>query len=124
MVHHSHARRSPARYIVPLILVAAGLSTYLIVEHALDTSNAGSGPSSMTATRPVHVSGHHAATPGGSEGSGSSTTTTPTVYVIRAGDTLGAIASRFGISIATIEALNPQLNPNALQVGQRVRLSR
>lgn len=123
MVHHSHARRSPARYLVPLALIATGLATYLIVEHALHGTSTGSGPSS-TSTRTVHVSHHHATTSGGSVNTGTSTTSAPTVYIIKPGDTLGTIASRFGVSIAEIEALNPQLNPNALQVGQHVRLSR
>lgn len=124
MVHHSHARRSPARYLVPLVLIAVGLSTYLIVEHGLKSSSADTGPAATAATHPVSGSGHHAGATRGSTRSGGARTGTPTIYVIRAGDTLGVISSRFGVPIATLEALNPQLNPNALQVGQRVRLSR
>jgi LysM repeat protein len=45
-------------------------------------------------------------------------------YVVRAGDTLSAISSRTGIPIATLQILNPSLDPNALQTGQRLRLRR
>ncbi len=41
-------------------------------------------------------------------------------YVIRSGDTLFALAQRFGTTVASIIAINPGINPNALQVGQTV----
>jgi peptidoglycan endopeptidase LytF len=41
-------------------------------------------------------------------------------YVIRRGDTLFALAQQFGTSIAAITAINPGINPNALQVGQTI----
>ncbi len=39
-------------------------------------------------------------------------------YTIRAGDTFFTLANRFGTTIAAIQALNPGVNPNNLQVGQ------
>lgn len=45
------------------------------------------------------------------------------LYVVRQGDTLGAIARRFGTSIAAIVAANPDIgDPNRLSIGQRLRL--
>lgn len=42
-------------------------------------------------------------------------------YVIRAGDTLGAIARRFGLSLANLLKLNRQIkNPNVIYPGQKV----
>lgn len=41
-------------------------------------------------------------------------------YVIRSGDTLFALAQRFGTTTAAIIALNPNINPNALQIGQTI----
>jgi len=41
-------------------------------------------------------------------------------YVIRSGDTLFALAQRFGTTVAAIIAINPGINPNALQVGQTI----
>ena len=43
-----------------------------------------------------------------------------TAYIIRPGDTLFALAQRFGTSVSAIIALNPGLNPNTLIVGQRI----
>jgi LysM repeat protein len=114
MVDRLSARRSPARYLVPLALAATALSTYLVVEHALHTTTRSAGSNHRVA-RHRRSSGHstHVVT-----------STGPATYVIQSGDTLGAIAQRFGVSVAKIELLNPNLNPNALQVGLRVRLRR
>ncbi len=45
------------------------------------------------------------------------TSTTTTTYTVQAGDTLRAIAERFGTTTAAIVALNPGLNPDSLRVG-------
>jgi LysM repeat protein len=45
------------------------------------------------------------------------------VYVVRSGDTVGRIARRFGVSIAAILAVNPQLrDPNLIVTGQTLLL--
>ena len=41
-------------------------------------------------------------------------------YVIRRGDTLFALAQQYGTTVAAIIAINPGINPNALQVGQTI----
>jgi len=45
-------------------------------------------------------------------------TATPTVYVVRSGDTLGSIALEFDITIGEIMLANGLKDPNALSVGQ------
>ena len=44
-------------------------------------------------------------------------------YSIHQGDTLGAIASSHGETLQEIEAANPGVNPNNLQIGQTIHLS-
>lgn len=44
------------------------------------------------------------------------------VHVVEAGETLSAIARRFGASVADLVALNDLRNPDRLRVGQRLRL--
>lgn len=44
-------------------------------------------------------------------------------YIIRAGDTLSAIASRFGVTVAEIMRANPEItNPNIIYIGQAIRI--
>jgi LysM repeat protein len=53
---------------------------------------------------------------------GAGSTPAGEVHVIRAGDTLTAVASRHGISLARLMEVNPDINPNRLQIGQEIRL--
>jgi predicted chitinase/LysM repeat protein len=47
---------------------------------------------------------------------------TPLRYVVRAGDTLGAIAARFGTTIRAIARANHITNPNLIRVGQVLQI--
>lgn len=44
-------------------------------------------------------------------------------YVVRRGDTLRSIARRFDTTVADLQRLNPSLDPVALPVGRRIRVS-
>ncbi len=47
----------------------------------------------------------------------------PMSYVVKAGDTLSRIAASFGLSLAGLLNLNPQItNPNLIEIGQLLRL--
>lgn len=44
-------------------------------------------------------------------------------HTVRPGDTLSAIATRYGVNLGQLQAANPGLrNPNSLQIGQRLNL--
>jgi LysM repeat protein len=43
-------------------------------------------------------------------------------YTIQSGDTYAAIAARVGTSVQQLEQLNPGVSPNALRVGQQIRV--
>jgi LysM repeat protein len=47
-------------------------------------------------------------------------TPTPVVYVIQPGDSLSAIADRFGISVEMLSQANGISDPNVIQVGQKL----
>jgi spore germination protein YaaH len=99
--------RNPARYLAPIALLATITATYLIVNRGL--ANQHSTTVSQTSTvRP---------TPSHKLGGGR-------FYVVRPGDSLSVIASKAGVSLSTLQSLNPGVNPNALQVGQRLTLRR
>ncbi len=44
-------------------------------------------------------------------------------YIVKSGDTLSSISIKTGVSLARIQALNPKLDSQSLQTGQRVKLS-
>jgi LysM repeat protein len=50
------------------------------------------------------------------------TTTRPTAYVVQSGDSLAAIASRFGLSRAELIFANGIADPNMIRVGQRLTI--
>jgi LysM repeat protein len=58
--------------------------------------------------------------PTGSTPAAPAATPTPTVYVVQQGDTLGAIAIRFGVSVEAIQAANGIDDPTKLRVGQEL----
>ena len=60
-------------------------------------------------------------------GSGTTTLATTTVlakryYRVHAGDTFAVIARKTGVSVRTIERLNPKVKATALHIGERIRV--
>jgi hypothetical protein len=43
-------------------------------------------------------------------------------YVVQTGDTLGGISAETGVSVERLQELNPNLDPQALVSGQRLKL--
>ena len=99
-------RRSRARYLAPIALAAAIAGTYLVVHQALTVKKTTAHTQPADGVRPH---GKFARV---------------RFYRVRPGDNLTSIAGRTGIPLTTLEALNPHVDPNALQRGQRLRLRR
>jgi len=107
------AARSPARFLAPLALMGFVLALFLIVSHSKsDTGTSGSDARS--------TQGQSAASPAAKTTSRKSKG--PRFYRIKAGDTPSAIAEKTGVTLSTIEQLNPNLDPQALSPGQRIKL--
>lgn len=98
--------RNPARYLAPIALVAAIAGTYVIVHKGL------SPHPTRHARTVVHLTARQRRYQ------------RATFYVVQAGDSLSRISTQTGIAVPTLEALNPNLDPNALQTSQRLRLRR
>ena len=106
--------RSPARLLAPLALVTVVVALFLVVGGGSDSRQA---PSTEVSR------------PSGSGQEASRTTTNrsrkrkqPKSYVVKSGDTPSAIAEKTGVSLQQIEELNPDLDPQSLSPGQRIKL--
>ena len=103
--------RNPARYLAPLALAAAATATYVIVHNSLKHKHP--TPAPLVAPRPAQT-----------KASGHTTVTKAKFYVVRPNDTLSKISARTGVSLGTIESLNPSVSPDSLRPAQRLRLRR
>jgi LysM repeat protein len=108
------ARRSPARFLAPLAVVAVAVAFYAVLSHGLSDSGAGKTPPAAE-TRGK-------ATPTGTRTSSSSPKRKRKTYVIKSGDTPSSIAQKTGVPLAEIERLNPDLDPQLLSPGTRIKL--
>lgn len=104
------AGRSPARFLAPLALVAFAVALFLVVTSSSDTETE-SSPNRTSETQP-------AASPAG-EGQPRRGRRR---YTVKPGDTPSAIAEKTGVPLADILRLNPDLDPQALSPGQRLKL--
>lgn len=121
------SHRSPGRFLAPLALLAAVMAVALVVSSATggeDDGDSGRPASSSSTSERGSSSTGKAATgetaTGATTGGGSSRKT----YRVKPGDTLGSIAEANGLSIEELQELNPDVDPQSLTVGQRLRLRR
>ena len=47
---------------------------------------------------------------------------TPFTYTVKRGDTISSIALKFGVSMDDLQAANPEISPNAMSVGQVLKI--
>jgi LysM repeat protein len=101
------ADRNPARLVAPLALLAAVVAVAIVVAASgLDSPAPAPAPSRPAATQPVRRA-----------------RAAPRAYIVKAGDTLTVIADKTGVPLETIQRLNPDVDPQALQTGQRLKLA-
>ncbi len=95
----------PARVLAPLVLLACAAAVLLVVQKTLkdDPSPSSATTITTTTTRTTKVS-------------------TKKTYRVRSGDTLGAISVRVDVPVDQLLKLNPDVDPQSLRAGQRLRL--
>jgi LysM repeat protein len=97
-----HGWRGPiARYAAPLAFLAAATAAALLVRAGLKAGNDRPSTPSAAVTFPAGKRVY---------------------YRVRAGDTLSVVAERFHTTLDDLVALNPQIDPNALEIGERLRV--
>jgi LysM repeat protein len=108
-------RRELTRFAAPAAFLAAATIAVLLIKAGL---SGGSGETTTTsvstaATTTVTQTRHTTTT---------STTTAARYYTIESGDTLGSVAIKEGTTVEDLLRLNPGIDPQALHVGQRIRV--
>jgi len=110
------AARSPARFLAPLALLAVVIALFLVLSNS--SSDGGSDGSSATTTeeQPASTPTDDKDDAAGGDRKG------PRFYRVKVGDTPSAIAEKTGVPLSQILELNPDLNPQALSPGERIKL--
>jgi LysM repeat protein len=100
--------RSPARLLAPLALAVGLVAVVVVIATSGGADKASDSREGRTATAQAQRRGRPRRP--------------RKVYVVRSGDLLATIAQRTGVSVERIQALNPDLDPQTLVPGQRIRL--
>ncbi|MEI7624606.1 MAG: LysM domain-containing protein [Actinomycetota bacterium] len=102
--------RIPGRIFAPLALIAVALAVVLLV--SMTSGSQKSSPAAATTAPKQQTTIKSVASPTGKT----------KVYVVRKGDLLSTIAEKLGMTVAQIEALNPDLDPQTLIPGQSIKI--
>lgn len=117
----STSRSLVPRILAPLALIAALVALLVVVNSSLsDDEAANNAPTEAAQDEAERERGREAAR---EDAEREAEEQLPqTVYVVREGDSFAGISERTGIPTETLQELNPDVDPQALQSGQRLRL--
>ena len=107
-------RRSPARFLAPLAVVGVGMALYAVLSHGLSDKGSDKPPAAQRSGA--------AASPSGTRKSSASKKRKRKTYVVKSGDTPSSIAQKTGVPLSEIERLNPDLDPQLLAPGTKIKL--
>ena len=109
--------RSPARLLAPAALVASFIALILVVSTSGDGEEGGAEPER---TRPARTTASAPATRPAAPPA--SPARSARFYTVKPGDILSTIAAQTGVPAQQIEDLNPEVDPQGLVPGQRLRV--
>jgi LysM repeat protein len=112
--------RELKRYGVPAAFLLAVTIAVLLVKSGLDESEPGSTAAAPTTT--ARTTTQQTTTKLVLTTPGTTSVADAQYYVIEAGDTLGGVAATYDTTVEQLLTLNPDLDPNALQPGTRIRV--
>jgi LysM repeat protein len=108
-------RRNPARFLAPIALIAVIVAGVMVVQNGRTSKSVG------TATTTTQGGSTTSTTSVSSKKS--SKKSKAKTYTVKSGDNLSTVAEKTGVSMEKIQALNPKLDAQNLQVGQKIKLS-
>jgi LysM repeat protein len=110
-------RRSSARLLAPIALIAFALAFFLVIVGSDTSEDSGNGGDRASQGQGTGTTANTDTTAGDTEPRVSAT-----FYTVKTGDTLAAIAETVGVPVERLLELNPDLDPQALVSGQKIRL--
>lgn len=113
-------RSTPMRILAPMALVMVAIALFLIVTGSDVANDSDSTTASESADRADDAADRRRNRQSKSERRESQLP--DDVYTVKRGDTLAGIAQTTGISVERLQELNPDLDPQALVSGQRIKL--
>lgn len=116
------AKRTPARVLAPLALLAFALALVLILASGGGGEEENTDAATQQEQKDLELAREkkrREKTKESREGQGK---LPQDVYVVKTGDTLGSIAEKTGIPVEKLQELNPELDPQALVSGQKIKL--
>jgi LysM repeat protein len=123
-------RQQLTRYGAPAAFLAAVTIAVILIKAGLNsgsgsTTTVGALPTTSTATKSVTTPKLVLTTQTATLTGTTTETTTPGAeyYVVQSGDTLGSIAQKYNTTVDELMTLNPGIDPTALHIGQRVRVT-
>ena len=105
-----------ARLLAPVALVVVALACFGVV------STSGNDDKASTSNGAAAEKSGESSTGNDSAAVENKSEPTRSVYKVKAGDSFSAIAVKFGVDANTLTELNPDVDPRALQPGQKLKL--
>jgi LysM repeat protein len=112
-------RRSPARWLAPLALIAVLVAFAAVVSGSGDE---GSSPLLTGTTESTSKPSGQKARKSGTKTAAKRAPAAKKTYVVQVGDTLGGIADKTGVPLERLEQLNPDVDSHLMTAGQKIRL--
>ena len=112
--------RRPTRWLSPIAIVAVAVTGYGIARSAMGDDDEPAGKPATTRSESTRSDGARPTQTAGQQPDAPATG--PVRYTVRAGDTLSSISLETGVPVAVLQELNPDVDVQALQPGQRLKL--
>jgi len=117
------------RFVAPAAFLLAATIAIVLIRAGIDSGQDRKSTSTVVVPVPPHKRvGTLSVSTTGSKAKRRSTSTSATTttgqqfWTVQAGDTFGVIASKSGVSVATIETLNPTASSTTLHIGEKIRI--
>ena len=115
---NQRSRRSPARFLGPLAVIAVVVAFFAVVSGS--SHHSGGSTSTNVGSTQTTKKGHSTKT--SATGANASKPAGPKYYVVKIGDSFSSIADKTGVTLERLQELNPAVDSNQMTAGQKIKL--